>query len=150
MAEVVIVRQNNRFEIQMEAIVERGHGHHHAGEREPEFQSVSDIRYLTPYGMLLAGLGSCTTVVLHTYAQHHGVELQEAEARVSYDRVFAEDCQDCEGIDEFHERIDVAVGLVGDLTPAERERLHIIAHHCSIHKMLEQGIEVRTVELGDF
>ncbi len=147
MAEEVIVRQNNEFEIVIEALVQ--HGHEHDQKREPEFQSIADIRHLTPYGMLLAGLGSCTTVVLHTYAQYHDVDLHEAEVRVSYDRVFADDCQDCEGIDEFHELIDVAVVLTGDLTAAERKRLHNVARHCSIHKMLEQGIEVRTHELGD-
>ena len=151
MAEAVIVRQNSRFEIQIDAIVQHDHEHEHrhANQSEPEFQPISDIRYLTPYGMLLASLGSCTTVVLHTYAQNHGVELDEAEVRVSYDRVFADDCEDCEEIDEFHERIDVAVALTGQLSASERTRLHMIARHCSIHKMLEQGIEVRTVEWED-
>jgi len=28
------------------------------------------------------GLGSCTATVLHTYAQHHGVDLREVELRL--------------------------------------------------------------------
>jgi uncharacterized OsmC-like protein len=95
-------------------------------------------------GMLLSGIGSCTAIVLHTYAQHHGVDLREVELHLTYDRVFAEDCVECEDILEYREQIDEQIVLTGDLTPQERNKLFLVSKHCPIHKMLIQGIEVRS------
>ncbi len=80
------VRQNSAFEIQFWA----------ADSQQPdsdELQLVAHLHARTPYGMLLASLGACTTIVLHTYAQHHGVDLQEVQIDLAYDRVFVEDCE---------------------------------------------------------
>jgi putative redox protein len=139
MGERIIVRQNSRFEIEILT--------HDAGAHE--FKAVDDVRQLTPYGMLLAGLGSCTAVVLHTYAQHHGVALDAVELRLEYDRVFEEDCEHCEGIQGYEERIEEEIVLTGDLTPAEQKRLYMVSRHCPIHKMLAGGIEVRSALAQD-
>jgi len=110
------------------------------------------VRHLTPYGMLLVGLGSCTAIVLHTYAQHHSVDLRDVELRLQYDRVFAEDadkkhpCEDCEGIHEYKEQadkkhpIEEEIVLTGELTPEERKRLFLVSRHCPIHKMLTDAV----------
>lgn len=137
MGERIIVRQNSRFEIEILALDSHDANAH-------EFKAVGDVRQLTPYGMLLAGLGSCTAVVLHTYAQHHGVDLDEVELRLEYDRVFEDDCERCEGIQEYEERIEEEIALMGELTPAERNRLYMVSRHCPIHKMLAGGIEVHS------
>jgi putative redox protein len=94
--------------------------------------------------MLLSGLGSCTAIVLHTYAQHHGVDLQEVELRLNYDRIFADDCVQCEDIQEYREQIEEEITLIGNLTPEERKRLFMVSKHCPIHKMLQHGIEVKS------
>jgi uncharacterized OsmC-like protein len=142
MGERIIVRQNSRFEIEILALDSHDADAH-------EFEAVDDVRQLTPYGMLLAGLGSCTAVVLHTYAQHHGVALDAVELRLEYDRVFEEDCERCEGIQEYEERIEEEIVLMGELTPAERDRLYRVSRHCPIHKMLAGGIEVRSALAQD-
>jgi putative redox protein len=137
MSERVVVRQNSALETVILA----------ADPHDPEAQDLlpaHDLRILTPYGMLLAGLGACTAIVLHTYAQHHGVDLHEVEIHLAYDRVFADDCEDCEGIDEYRETIDMEIGLEGRLAPDLRHRLLIISRHCPIKKMLVQGIEVNS------
>jgi putative redox protein len=137
MGEAVIVRQNSKFETEILALDPHDPQAH-------EFYPVGDILQVTPYGMLLAGLGACTAIVLHTYAQHHGVELQEVELHLRYDRVFAEDCEECEGIQEYREQIVEEIVLSGDLTPEERKRLFLVSKHCPIHKMLMHGIEVQS------
>lgn len=137
MAEKVIVRQNRLFETEILA------QDPHDPDAE-EFEPVAAIHHLTPYGMLLAGLGSCTTIVLHTYAQYHDVPLDEVEITLSYDRTFAEDCENCEEIDKYTEQISEEMHLIGDLTPAEKKKLHVISRHCPIHQMLLHGIEVHS------
>jgi putative redox protein len=99
--------------------------------------------------MLLASLGSCTAIVLHTYAQHHDVALQEVELNLSYEREFREDCENCEGIEKYQEHIQEEIQLSGDLTTAEHDKLMHIAHQCSIYKMLESGIEIDSWEAED-
>jgi uncharacterized OsmC-like protein len=137
MAERVVVRQNRAFEIE---ILAADPNDPHAEHLHP----VAHIHQLTPYGMLLAGLAACTAIVLHTYAQYHDVALDEVELRAQYDRVFAEDCEHCEGIEEYEEQIEEEIVLIGDLTAQERSKLMVISRQCPIHKMLSHGIEVRS------
>lgn len=135
--ERVIVRQNSDFETEFLAADHRGPEN---GEPAP----VKHLQELTPYGLLLAGLGACTAVVLHTYARHHGVALREVEAALKYRRVFAEDCENCEKISEYREEIAMDIGLSGDLGEEQRRKLLKISRYCPVEKMLETGIPVRT------
>jgi len=137
MGEGIIIRQNNQFEIEILA-----QDPHNADDQE--FHPASDVHQLTPYGMLLAGLGSCTAIVMHTYAQYHDVPLSEVELHLEYGRVFADDCKDCEDIDEYKEQITMDIAVSGELAPADRHKLFAIAKHCPIHKMLAHGIEVHS------
>jgi uncharacterized OsmC-like protein len=142
MAEHVIVWQNSKFEIEFRA----------QDPRDPEsdeIQPVVHIHELTPYTMLLASLGACTTIVLHTYAQHHDVDLEEVESRLRYKRVFQHDCENCEEIDRYEEQIDQELTLSGDLTDEERQKLFRISKQCSVHKMLEAGIEISSQLIDD-
>jgi uncharacterized OsmC-like protein len=137
LAERVIVRQNREYEIEVLA------ADPHSPDAEG-LQPVEMIYQLTPYGLLLAGLGACTAVVLNTYADYHEVGLEQVELRLSYDRTFDEDCEHCQSIDDYQEQIEMRIVLEGDLTAAERQKLFAISKHCPIHKMLAQGIEVKT------
>jgi uncharacterized OsmC-like protein len=140
MPEEVIVRQNDRFEIHFQAADPE--------DPESEVHPVQHLHELTPYGMMLTSLAACTTIVLHTYAQNHGVALHEAEAHLRYERVFAQDCEDCETIRRYEEQIDAELTLVGDLTDKERQKLFRIGQQCSIHKILEDGIEIHFALAG--
>jgi uncharacterized OsmC-like protein len=142
MAEHVIVRQNNKFQIEFRAQDPRD-------QESGEIQPVVHIHELTPYTMLLASLGACTTIVLHTYAQHHDVDLQEVESHLRYKRVFQHDCEHCEEIERFEEQIDQELTFSGDLTNEEREKLFRISKQCSVHKLLETGIEIRSQLIQD-
>jgi putative redox protein len=139
--EKVVVRQNRQFEIGFWAMDPED-------PESEELHQVDHIHQLTPYGMLLASLGSCTAIVLHTYSQHHDVDLQEVELQVSYARVFKEDCDNCEEIERYDERIYEEIQLDGGFSSAERDKLLHIAHQCSIYKMLQSGIQIESKEMG--
>jgi uncharacterized OsmC-like protein len=136
MAERVIIRQNNRFEIELFASDPHGEG-------PEETRPVERVDDLTPYGMLLASLGSCTAILLHSYAQSRGLKLREVELQLRYARDFKHDCQNCEGPDQYDEYIDLDITLAGELAEQERERLLLISRQCPIHKIIKSGIEVR-------
>ena len=144
MAERIYFRQTSAFETEVRAQLEEDQA------EEVELHLVSEIVELNPYGMLLVGLGGCTAAVLHTYAQHHKLALREVGINLSYDRVFKEDCENCENIDRYQELIEEQISLSGDLTQEQREKLFQISHHCPIQKMLKSGVEVKSslVEQG--
>jgi putative redox protein len=94
--------------------------------------------------MLLASLGSCTAVLLNSFAENHGLDLTEVEVQLEYKRSFKEDCKNCEDIEKYEDRIDDEIKLIGNLKQEEREKLFLVSRHCPIHKMLKGGIEVRS------
>jgi uncharacterized OsmC-like protein len=135
MAEKVIVIQKSNFETRYLApdVDDLDEG---------KLKPVSKMLELTPYGQLLAGLGGCVAMVIHTFASHHGHKLLEVELRLEYDRVFKEDCENCENIDKYEERIREVIILRGELDEREKERLFQVSKHCPIHKMMENGIQI--------
>jgi putative redox protein len=135
-SEVVIIRQNADFETEIMAV--------EADNEASRFQLVERLNNVTPDGLFLSSLGCCTAVVLHTYAQNHGLQLQEVEIRLEYRRLFREDCQNCEDARPYEEQISEEIALRGNLTEQEREKLFRISHQCPIHKMLQSGIEIRS------
>ncbi len=137
MSEKVIIRQNNK--LQVEFLVSDPHQ-----PKSDSMEPVMHIHQMSPYTLMLAGLGSCTTSILHTYAHHHELDLQNVEIRLQYNRDFKEDCENCEGIERYEENIEQELAFEGDLTPAEREKLFKIAFQCPIHKMMEHGVEIPT------
>jgi putative redox protein len=137
MAERIIVRQDKQFRTVFLA----------ADPEDPaalNYETVEDIHQLTPYGMLLASLGSCTALVLHTYAQNHEIPLIEVELNLAYLRVFREDCEDCEENEDSNEEITEQLKLEGNLSAAAREKLLRIAHFCPIYQILGHGVKVKT------
>ena len=136
MAEIVVLTMKNTFEAEFLAADTDS-----PDPEQRELKPVHAIYELTPYGMMLASLGACTAILLHSYARNHGVDLQEVEIRASYDRVFADDCEHCEEIGEYAEQIDAKVGFTGGLSDSERSKLFLISKHCPIHKILHEGIE---------
>lgn len=136
MSEIVIIRQNQYFETEITAL--------DVENQSSDFLPVSELHEVTPYGLFLTSLGSCTSIVLHTYAQNHHIHLQEVEIRLEYRRLFQEDCQNCEDARPYEEHISEEIALRGDLTEREREKLFKISHQCPIHKMLQSGIEIRS------
>jgi putative redox protein len=135
MGERVIVRQYSDFVTEILAVDPHD-------PQSDEFVEVHHVHQLTPYGMLMASLASCTAIILHTYAQHHGIVLDGVELRLDYDRIFAEDCAECEMIEAYKEHIDEAIVLVGDLSDRDRSRLYAVSRQCPIHKILTDGMEV--------
>jgi putative redox protein len=98
----------------------------------------------SPYELLLASLGACTSMTLRLYAQRKGMDLQSVTVRLQHFRIHADDCQECETKQGFLDRIDREIELTGNLDEAQRQRLLEIAERCPIHRTLTSEINVRT------
>ena len=98
----------------------------------------------SPYELLLASLGACTSMTLHLYAQRKGWDLQHVTVRLEHYRVHAKDCVDCETKSGFLDRINRQIELTGALDDTQRARLLEIAEHCPVHRTLKSEIDIRS------
>jgi len=98
-----------------------------------------------PYDLLLAGLGSCTSMTISLYARHKGIPLESVEVKLNYKRIYDQDCQDCEADQKFLHKITKQIKLTGDLTDEQRARLLEISSKCPVHKTLTSRIMVEDV-----
>lgn len=95
----------------------------------------------TPYGLLSAALGACTSMTLQMYARRKKLQLDAATVHVRHDKVHAEDCESGGGKIDVFERELV---LEGDLDDATRARLVEIADKCPVHRTLHAEVKIRT------
>lgn len=112
---------------------------HRLSADEPESVGGTN-RGPTPYDLLGAALGSCTTITLRMYADRKSLPVRQIETLVEHKKHHAEDV-DVEGaapgarIDVFTRRIRID----GDLTDEQRQRMLQIADLCPVHKTLVKG-----------
>ncbi len=98
----------------------------------------------TPYGLLLASLGSCTAITLRMYAERKDLPLEHVTVRLRHEKIHARDCEACESETGKIDVIDREVVLEGPLDPAQRARLLEIADRCPVHRTLHSEVVVRT------
>src|SRR5215470_559254 len=77
----------------------------------------------SPYELLLASLGACTSMTLRLYAQRKGFDLQRVTVRLRHFRIHAEDCMECETKQGFVHRIEREIELSGQLDDFQKNRL---------------------------
>lgn len=134
MAEVLLRSVGSRYTTQVTT------AHHSVIGDEP--RPEGDDLGPTPYELLLAALGACTSMTLLMYARRKGWPLVEVQIELEHDRVHAEDCADCEGTEGRLQVIRRRIHLEGDLSPEQRQRLAEIARNCPVHKTLAAPPEV--------
>ncbi|NEE03269.1 OsmC family protein [Phytoactinopolyspora halotolerans] len=100
----------------------------------------------TPYGLLLAALGTCTSMTIRMYAERKGWSLRSTTVTMQHDRIHAEDCANCETQAGMLDRIRREVRLDGDLDDEQRARLLQIADKCPVHRTLRSEIVIETTE----
>ncbi len=98
----------------------------------------------SPYELLLMALGSCTSMTMNMYATRKKWALDQVVLRLRHERVYADDCVDCEDPKSKIDRIWCSIELIGALDDAQRTRLIEIAKQCPVHRTLTNKIEIRT------
>jgi uncharacterized OsmC-like protein len=98
----------------------------------------------TPYDLLLAALGSCTSMTLGMYARRNAWPLEAVTVRLRHSRIHAEDCAECETKAGMLNRIESDIQLTGTLTAEQRAKLLEIASKCPVHRTLVSEINIQT------
>ncbi|MEM8589085.1 MAG: alpha/beta fold hydrolase [Pseudomonadota bacterium] len=98
----------------------------------------------TPYDLLTAGLGACTSMTIRMYARHKNLPLDGVHVELAHDKIHADDCEHCETEDGKIDRIRRKITLRGDLDDAQRAKLLEIADRCPVHRTLHSEVKIET------
>jgi putative redox protein len=96
----------------------------------------------TPYDLLLAALGACTSMTLRLYADRKKLPLEGVRVTLRHAKIHAVDCAHCESKTGKIDRIEREVEVIGTLTEEQRLRLLEIADMCPVHRTLSSEIDV--------
>lgn len=103
-------------------------GPHHLTADEP--RPISTDTGPTPVELLLAALGSCTSMAVRAYAVRHEWQLHQVEVDLDYDS---------------RREIVRNITLVGELDTAQVDKLLAVAGRCPVHRLLTGDVDVVTV-----
>jgi putative redox protein len=136
-------------------VVDTGHGrfeqHVRAGRHtwtadEPEALGGGDAGP-NPYDLLLAALGTCTSMTMRMYARRKKWNLAGIQVVLRHDRIHGDDGESCDARDDAClSRIRREISLEGELTSDQRRAILDIADKCPVHRTLSRDIVIETTE----
>ncbi len=92
----------------------------------------------TPYELLAAALGTCTTMTVRMYADRKGWPVKEVRTSLRHEKRR-------DGDDPRVDYISREVTVEGPLSDGQRARLVEIASRCPVHRTLEAGVRIGTI-----
>lgn len=105
---------------------------------------IGDDTGPSPYDLLLAGLGACTSMTLRMHASRKNFPLDHVRVRLRHERTHSDDCAEPATAPCRIEVIHRTIELRGDLDDAQRVKLAEIADKCPVHRTLTSDLRVRT------
>ena len=119
-------------------------GEHRFLADEPESMGGFDAGP-SPYDLLGAALGACTSMTIRMYADHKGFSLGRVTVDVSHDKVHVDDAGNVvEGRDGKIDRFRRSITVDGDLDEQLRANVLRIADKCPVHRTLERTSRIET------
>ena len=116
-------------------------GKHRFVADEPKSVGGADLG-VTPYDLLLAALGTCTSMTLRMYAKRKELNVNTIEVKLEHSRIHATDCDGCEEQPGKVDQIRRSIRIEGDLTEAQRNRMLEIADMCPVHRTLHNQKQI--------
>ena len=121
-------------------------GSHRLKSDEPLTEGGTDTGP-SPYDLLLAALGSCTSMTVAMYARRKGWPLDRVTVQLRHRKIHAEDCAECETRVGLLDQIERDIRFSGSLNAEQRTKLLEIADKCPVHRTLTSEIQIKTREI---
>jgi putative redox protein len=118
-------------------------GPHHLEADEPVSLGGTDTGP-SPYDLLMASLGTCTSMTIGLYARKNRWPLENITISLRHSKIYAVDCDTCETKEGRLDRIERDIHLTGSLTDQQRAKLMAIADRCPVHQTLTSEINIKT------
>jgi putative redox protein len=135
----IIVQESGKNKLEQDIII----GKHLFKADEPIANGGNDLGP-SPYDFLLTALGTCTSMTLRMYADLKKIPLERVIVKLTHEKIYADDCKDCDNNNSRIDHINRNIELKGNLTPEQREKLLGIANKCPVHRTLTSKILITT------
>jgi putative redox protein len=96
----------------------------------------------SPYQLLSAALGACTSMTMRMYANQKKLPLDKVTVTVKHNKIHAEDCIECETRVGKIDKIEREIHIEGELTDEQRNNLMRIADRCPVHRTLHSEVVI--------
>ena len=99
----------------------------------------------SPYDLLAAALGTCTSMTLRLYTERKRVAVGRITVEVRHAKRHADDCATCvDGQSVLVDHFERTITVEGDLDEEQRASLERIADKCPVHRTLEASARITT------
>jgi putative redox protein len=98
----------------------------------------------SPYELVSAGLSACTVMTIQMYAKRKKWPLENVEVHTSYQKLHADDCQNCDSSEAKIDTFQRTIKLTGTLDDKQITRIMEIADKCPVHRTLKNEIKIAT------
>lgn len=95
-----------------------------------------------PYELLLAALGSCTSMTLRMYANRKKWSVSNIRVTLSHERDHGADCERCDQPNQVIDVIKRSIQVDGDLDETQKARMLEIADRCPVHRTLTGDLRI--------
>jgi putative redox protein len=116
----------------------------HAWTADEPVAAGGDDAGPSPYDLLLAGLGTCTSMTLRMYVERKGWDVGAIDVVLRHDRVPDEGLGLRGGVNGRVDRVRLAISVDGELDEAQRESILRIAGKCPVHRTLTHDVIIET------
>jgi putative redox protein len=111
---------------------------------EPKSIKGDDLG-MTPYELLLAALGACTSMTLRMYADRKEWPLEHVEVKLGHQKIHASDCESCETQNGKIDKITKKILLSGNLDDGQKAKLYEIAEKCPVNRTLLNEVLIESI-----
>ena len=100
---------------------------------EPQEMGGKNLGF-SPSELLASSLASCTLITLRMYINRKGWDVSEINITIDFERDIEQN------VSSFRRKIEI----LGEVDETQKQKLHIIADKCPIHKILTHTIKIQT------